>query len=245
MDGVFAGYSIDRLTALTDLMAAIGERHPVEPVEELTEPERQVLGAFRDCFARIGSYPAFAWAGPYLAGHWRRCFEAMLQESRWRLDLDPPPNLSEYLDNAVPSLFGPLYYASLVAMSDLPPLSISDLTSWDKAAYLSTLAIRLCNDLRTAERERAEGGPNAVDLIIHSGHTEAQAVQILVAAVDAALADLGGAIDALPASLTVHGSALRRSTRFACDWYLARDTHGLNARQLRRLLTTHGEDTGR
>ena len=76
MDGVLHGYSLEQLTALTERCIAIGEQRPTEPDHDLTEPERQILAAYRDSFARIAGYPAFAWSGPYLARHWRAAFES-------------------------------------------------------------------------------------------------------------------------------------------------------------------------
>lgn len=239
MDGVLHDYSLEQLTALTERCIAIGEQRPTEPDHDLTEPERQVLAAYRDSFARIAGYRAFAWSGPYLARHWRAAFEAMLRESRWRLGADPLPDLPEYLTNATLSLFLPLCQSALITMSDLPRLPGDQLQRWDVAARQASLATRMCNDLRTAARERTEGGPNALDLIIGTGQTEARAISTLQAKIDSALDDLDAAIDALPATLTELGEAARRQTHFACGWYLARDTHGLTARQLRGLVTTH------
>lgn len=238
-DGVFLSYPYPALESFARLCTEVGTGdRPTGPHGELSEPERQVLAAYQDCFRRISAYPAYQWAAPYLSRHWRQGFEAMLQASRWRLGLDSLPSLTEYLDNATFSLFGPLGSACQVVMNDLPSLSSSELDSWDEAARLSSLAIRLCNDLRTAERESKEGSHNALSLLILAGHTEQQAFTTVRAAVDAVLKDLRPAIDTLPAPLTGLGEFLWRTTRFVCDWYLARDTHGLTTRQLRHLLAS-------
>ncbi|MCC2280930.1 terpene synthase family protein [Streptomyces sp. ET3-23] len=241
MDGVYLGLGYDELETLSRECAKLGSTIPGSQQNSLPPrlawPAQQVYAAYQDCFRRLSGYPAYQWASAYLAKHWQRGFEAMLQESRWRLGIDTMPGLIQYLNQAIPSLYGPLFYASWVVMKNLPPMSARDLDSWDHAAYLSSLAIRLCNDLRTAEREITENSPNTLSLLAREGQTPKQISHAVQKAVKDATIDLGTAVNAFPEPLAELGSALQNSTRFSCEWYLARDTHGLTTYQLREILT--------
>lgn len=239
MDGDFPGYTYPRLAKFTEqCYRAVTGQVTSEAPGPVTDVERQVIAAYRDCFRRVRRYPAVSWAGERLTRYWAEGFNGMCQEARWRLGVDPAPDLLTYLDNGVVSIFVPLFGALTIAMTDLPAHDEHDLRAFDEATRLSGLAIRLSNDLRTAERERDEGNVNAVPLLIEAGHTQAQAADMVRGAVRAVEADLAAAVHVLPERLAGAGRALLRSTRFSRGWYEVLDTPGVTGHDLRQLMAT-------
>lgn len=225
MDGDVPNYTYPRLADFTEQChRAVTGQETREIPGPVTAVEQQVIDAYRDGFRRVRRYPAARWAGERLTRYWAEGFKGMCQEARWRLGVDPAPDLLTYLDNGVASIFVPLFGALKIAMSDLPASDEHDLRAWDQATRLSGLAIRLSNDLRTAERERDERNVNAVSLLIEAGRTQAQAADIVRAAVQAVRADLATAVQVLPERLAGLGRALLRGTRFGCGWYQVPDT---------------------
>ncbi|MGH3852980.1 MAG: terpene synthase family protein [Pseudonocardiaceae bacterium] len=231
LDGVVLGFSYEQMTELSGGIHGLMDRPPrgtPPPRDPRLPPERQVAAAYEDCHRRIAAYPAFAWARPYVARHWRWNQTAMLQESRWALGIDPAPALDAYLDNALASVQLTFIGAVEIAMSGLPPLPDSAMRAYDQALRLAALAGRLSNDIRTAPREALEAGTNAVCLLMRSGATEPQAISTLRSAVATTIDDLDTAVRALPGPLTQHGRRLLRLVRFVCDWYLYADSHGFS-----------------
>ncbi|MFC0112524.1 terpene synthase family protein [Kibdelosporangium aridum] len=242
MDGVVLDYSLEQLVQFTEMCLAVGKGNAPTPADRVSDPEAQVLAALRECSGRFAKYPAYAKLQGYVTERWNRCFTAMCQESRWRLHGEPPPTLDDYLANAVWSFFVPLYFAVATTTLDPDDLSEDALGTWDKVMHVGSRAMRLCNDLRSAERERAEGSLNALALLTRSGHTEPDAIAAILAEVHESLAELDARIAELQPSLARIAGALLRTTHFYCSWCLARDTHGLTIGLFRQLLASHKEN---
>lgn len=236
MDGSFPGYTYPRLAEFTERcrQAAAGQ----ETGEPANDAERQVITAYRDGFRRVRRYPAATWADHHLMRLWADALNSHLQQARWRLRADPAPDLLTYLSNGVRSIFAPAFGALTLAMSDLPRLDEHHLKAWDQATHLSGLAIRLSNDLATADRDREEGNHSAVSLLIEAGHTREQAGVVVSEVVRAVQSDLATAVGLLPSRLAGVGDALRRNTRFSCSWYQVLDTAGMTSQHLRHLMST-------
>lgn len=236
MDGSFPGYTYPRLVEFTErCRAAAAGRETGDPANDA---ERQVIAAYRDGFRRVRRYPAATWADHHLMRSWDGALDAMLQEARWRLRIDPAPDLVTYLNNGVASIFVPAFGALTIAMSDLQTLGGPHLKAWDEATRLSGLAIRLSNDLAAAHREREEDNPSAVSLLVEAGHTPERAAEIVSDAVRAVQGDLATAVPRRPRRLGRVGRALLRGTRFSCGWYRVLDTAGLTSQHLRHLMGT-------
>ncbi|MBL7497662.1 hypothetical protein I6A84_17595 [Frankia sp. CNm7] len=243
-DGVIPGYSCAAVEALARDCAALwaGEAETgrrARARRAVGDEEGQVLAAYRDCVERVAGYPAYRWAGRPLARAWRRAFASTVLETRWRFGLAPTPTtLDDYLPVRAQSVFYPALCATALAASHLPPVADGAVRAYEDACHLAGLAVRVANDLQSVERELAEGSPNAMAILLASGHTMRQAADELLAILGAALADLTEALTLLPPVLAGLGDQLARMTRFTCAWYLARDTYGLTSQGLRDL-TSH------
>lgn len=236
MDGAAGAHPYAELEQLSDQCRRIPSV-PAQASGAATSVRQQVIAAFEDCYRRLSAYPAYTPVRDFLLLQWCRCHEAMLQEARWRLSLDPVPTMAEYLANGVFSIFVCFVHGALAAMTDLPAPAKEDLGRYEAALRSGALAVRLANDMRTFERESREGTPNAVTLLVNSGEPVRDALLTLRNSLDTALTDLDTQLATLPPSLTRQGTALRRGVRFVCHWYLAHDSHSLSDAQLRRMVS--------
>ncbi|MGW1997608.1 terpene synthase family protein [Embleya sp. NPDC001921] len=228
--------------SLDDLMDGVLGTHTHPEIEEfaracknaLSDPsagdglapdDRLVVQALHDIFSRLARYSAFDWARDYLAASWAQCIDAMRQETRWRLRLDPPPSYDRYIENGDFSIFTPAFAAVYVIVTDVPGLTPPEHGAWTTAVLHATRAVRLCNDLRSAAREELEGTPNAYALLLDEGKSPHQATGSLLAAAQQAMTSLHMTARPLPSKLHAAREALINATHFYCNWVLNQDTH--------------------
>ncbi|MGI5335980.1 terpene synthase family protein [Streptomyces sp. CA-181903] len=207
---------------------------------------REVVDAFSDVFHRLRKCPAWPSIEWYVAQRWRKGLAAMLRDSGWRLGVEKrPETLAEYLPTAVESLLTIPYAAAWMVKCGVTKLDAADLTRWHRAADEAAMALRLSNDLGTAERESLSGTVNAVEILMRGGMSLDQATTSLRDMAAASLARLGPAVDALPEHLMPPGRAMVRVARFTCGWWTERDTDALQLAELRGLLGARGDQEER
>jgi Terpene synthase family 2, C-terminal metal binding len=197
-----------------------------------TDPASQVLAALSETCARVRGYPAASTHYPNMLRHWQAHATATVRELRWSADRDQWPTYPDYLANgAVTSYFGTWWAAVLIIAGPLPARPAHAELVRRASAQIST-AGRILNDIRTSEREKADGTPNAVAILEATGLDRPAVLGRLLAAVDRHRADLEAVLAGYPPELQSFGRCQHRQLAFMHDWYLARDTHGFSLAEL-------------
>ncbi|MGW1072137.1 terpene synthase family protein [Streptomyces sp. NPDC002537] len=188
-----------------------------------------LLGIVRE----LRRYPLF----PALRAVWAEALTevltGMLREHRWRdrhRSTGTLPSLRAYRVNGMRSIGGPICLWTVIAMLGDPsvPHRLGPLRRLERAACL---AIRLANDLRTHEREAAQGDINAVTLHYAAARRTGQGHDRALSTARAnvlremrAELDRCAALRPLVATATGAPEALLTETAlFACSFYAVQD----------------------
>ncbi|MFY0565269.1 terpene synthase family protein [Archangium lansingense] len=192
--------------------------------------EASVVGAAVQDVAR--QLHAAAGARRYLAlwqEHFRRMCSGHLTELRdkRRYQQDGAlPSLEHYLDVSRWTCGAPMYHsAALVVLG--PELSADPLEEPRIERALSDMALlsRWMNDVRSLERERAEGKFNSLTLLCAAGMPEAQAEREAVERSGKHLESLVDVAGKLPESLLPWGKTLVATGHFSRMFYMQREFH--------------------
>lgn len=227
-----AGEWTDRdVTALFRRLSSVltGERIEAGPG---TRPMDQALHAWQTWCDRFRGYGAAAAYAPLLAEQLELTGAAMAQERVWASGGEPWPTYEEYLPNATVTF---LYHTWWLAALGICGPSPADADVWESVGEVTELGaacLRLANDVRTFQRERSEGKPNAVLILERAGLRTEAAVEQVSAHIRELNADFTRALTGLPAGLEWVADGQRRCVFFSGGWYMARDTHAYTVRDL-------------
>ncbi|MFL5355143.1 terpene synthase family protein [Archangium sp.] len=186
-------------------------------------------GAVWDVARALQALPG---AGRFLA-LWREHFERMcaahstaLRDQRHFQRDGTLPSLEHYLDMSRWTCGAPMYHAAgLVVLG--PDYAGEPLQEPLIERVLSEMAWlgRWMNDVRSLERERAEGGFNGLSLLMAAGLSEAEAERSAVERAGQHLENLKQLVGQLPESLRHWGGTLVATGHFSRMFYLQREFH--------------------
>lgn len=186
-------------------------------------------GAVQDVALALQALPG---AGRFLP-LWREHFERMcaahstaLRDMRRYQRDGTLPSLEHYLDVSRWTCGAPMYHsAGLVVLG--PDFAGEPLQEPLIERVLSEMAWlgRWMNDVRSLERERAEGGFNGLSLLMAAGLSEAEAERSAVERAGQHLENLKQLVGQLPESLRHWGGTLVATGHFSRMFYLQREFH--------------------
>ncbi len=194
-----------------------------------TDEASLVGGAIQDVARQLHAAPG---AGRFLAlwqEHFRRMCSGHLTElhDKRRYQREGAlPSLEHYLDVSRWTCGAPMYHcAALVVLG--PELAADPLQEPLIERALSDLALvsRWMNDVRSLERERAEGKVNSLTLLCAAGLSEAQAEREAVERAGKHLEALTELAGKLPAPLLPWGRTLVTTGHFSRMFYMQREFH--------------------
>ncbi|GAA1645913.1 hypothetical protein GCM10009733_048820 [Nonomuraea maheshkhaliensis] len=228
---VAGGWTHQDVVALFRRLSSVlaGERIETGPG---STPMEQALHAWQTWCDRFHGYGAAAAYAPLLAEQLELTGAAMAQESVWATGGEPWPAYTEYLPNATVTF---LYHTWWLAALGICGPSPADAAAWETVGQVTELGaacLRLANDVRTFERERSEGKPNAVLILERAGLRTEAAVEQVSAHIRELNADFTRALAGLPADLEWVADGQRRCVFFSGGWYMARDTHAYTVQDL-------------
>ncbi|NUW46544.1 terpene synthase family protein [Nonomuraea rhodomycinica] len=187
----------------------------------------EVLDAWRGWAARFR-----ARAGGHtevLAEQLRLAGAAMARERAWTSGDEPWPSYDDYLANGRITILYPTWWAAALVLCGPRPVRWE---SVERATLLGASCVRLANDIRTFEREKAEGKPNSIGILQRGGATAEEAVARVAAHIGELETAFHAALAELPQELAGIAEGQRRSVAFNGRWYLARDTHAYTVGEL-------------
>lgn len=192
--------------------------------------EASVVGAaVRDVARQLHAAPG---AGRFLA-LWQEHFQRMcsghlteLRDKRRYQREGALPTLEHYLDVSRWTCGAPMYHSAVLVVL-APELATSPLQEPLVEHALSDMALlgRWMNDVRSLERERAEGKVNSLILLCAAGLSEAQAEREAVERSGKHLESLEDVAGRLPASLRPWGRTLVATGHFSRMFYMQREFH--------------------
>jgi hypothetical protein len=197
-----------------------------------------LLQAIRDIRDELAGFPLFAPLRPSLVGFLREVLRGMQREEAWATRYrespgDPLPTSRDYLETGLHSVgVLPVYLSMLATMGDdsIP----SHLPRLLEMGHEAALCIRLANDLRSYERELAEGKLNSLvilqrELSTQRGLEPAAALEQARAEVKARMAGaLERCVEIGRRERTGSAHPERYTTdlvSFVCDFYAHHDYH--------------------
>lgn len=238
LDGAAPDCSYEDLRELGNRCRPIfASASPSPASEPLRADLEAVVTMLEDCAGRLAHHPAPSWLHRRLERSWEQFIDASLQEARWRLGLDPWPDLDGYMRNAVHSVGTTPCFTAFAITCHPVAVESCTVTPYDQVLDHVAEACRLSNDLGGAEREAEEGTPNAVALLLRGGHDRAQIDTALGQRITKALQHMDAAAHNVPEGLepaTLHAC---RSAHFAYQWYQADDSYGMPLERLLQLLS--------
>jgi hypothetical protein len=204
----------------------------VPPEHGADGPMGEVLGAWQAWCARFHRYPAAAVHAPDLDRRLELAGAAMARERAWAAGTEPWPSYDDYVANGLLTILYPTWWAAALAVRGPVPADAAHWAVIEPATHLGAACMRLANDIRTFEREKAEGKPNSISILESAGLSAARAVERVSAHIDRLDGDFRAALAGLPAGLEGIAEGQRRSVSFNGRWYMARDTHAYTVREL-------------
>ncbi|WNG49521.1 hypothetical protein F0U60_39435 [Archangium minus] len=188
-----------------------------------------VGGAVQDVARSLHALPG---AKRYLAlwqEHFRRMCEAHsteLKDKRRAQQDGTLPTLQHYLDVSRWTCGAPMYHAAALVV--LGPDFAGDVLQEplvERALVEMALLGRWMNDVRSLERERAEGKANGLSLLIAGGMSEAEAEKSAVERAGQHLESLQKVVGQLPEPLRPWGKTLVATGHFSRMFYMQREFH--------------------
>ncbi|MEU0567986.1 terpene synthase family protein [Nonomuraea sp. NPDC005983] len=236
-DSIAGEWSEDDFAAFfAELPAILSGRAPTDTSDS---PVGQILTAWEQWCARFHGRPGAAVHLPHLARQLELASAAMARERAWAAGREPWPSYPDYVANGMLTILYHSWWTAALGICGPTPADAGHWASIEPATHLGASCLRLANDIRSFERERVEGKPNAVSILESTGmSTEAAILRVsahideLDAAFDTALADL-------PTELAEIAAGQRRSVSFNGRWYMARDTHAYTVQELAGDVDSH------
>lgn len=244
-DGIAGDWSDNDFTAFIARLRAMSAGPPFaapepaasEPVAD--GPIEQVLSAWQAWCARFHGHAGAAVHAPNLGRRLELAGAAMVRERAWAAGRAPWPEYADYLANGLLTILYPTWWAAALAIRGPIPAEAAHWASIEPATHLGAACMRLANDIRTFEREKAEGKPNSISILENAGTETARAVTRVSAHIGELDAEFRAALAELPAELAEIAEGQRRSVSFNGRWYLARDTHAYTVQELAGDLESH------
>lgn len=205
-------------------------------------PAGQVVDAWTRWCADFRGHPGAAVHAPVLARQLLLAGDAMARERAWSTGRAPWPSYDDYLPVATISFLYHAWWAAALAVCGPAHAHTAHWTAIEPATGLGASCLRLANDLRSFERERAEGKPNAISILERAGLSTAAAVARVAAHADELEAALRAALARPPAELAPIARAQLNCVAFNGRWYRARDTHAYTVRELAGDADAHRAD---
>lgn len=201
------------------------------PVEgPAREAMREAMHAWQTWCARLRAYDGADAYLPDLARQLELTGEATARERVWATGGEPWPGYEEYLPNAAVTFLYHTWWLAALAICGQDTAG-----AWRSAAAVTDLGascLRLANDVRTFQRERSEGKPNAVLIHERAGLSTEAALERVSAHIRELNAEFAAEIGRLPAELAWVADGQYRCVAFSGGWYMARDTHAYTVRDL-------------
>ncbi|MEV4113569.1 terpene synthase family protein [Nonomuraea sp. NPDC049695] len=237
-DNVAGDWTDRDVAALFDRLSAVLSGAPLGAGAR-ARPMEQALHAWQAWCIRFRAYDGADAYVPSLMEQLERTGAAMARERVWATGGEPWPSYEEYLANAgLTFLYHTWWLAALGICGPVP----ADAAHWRTAGRVTDLGavcLRLANDIRTFQRERSEGKPNAVLILERAGLSTETAVERVSAHFAELNADFVQALAELPAELGGVADGQRRCVSFSGGWYMARDTHAYTVRDLAADVDAH------
>ncbi|WP_214319775.1 terpene synthase family protein [Nonomuraea sediminis] len=193
--------------------------------EEGQESGEQVVRAWAQWCERLRARPGAPVHVPAMADQLALAGEAMARERAWASGADPWPSYDDYVANGMLTILYHTWWAAALAILGPLPAGAGHWAAIEEATHLGATCLRLANDIRSFERERAEGKPNSIAILQRQGLAVHEAVRRVSAHIDVLDARFTERLAELPAELKPVAVGQRRSVAFNGRWYLARDTH--------------------
>ncbi|MGV9304087.1 terpene synthase family protein [Nonomuraea sp. NPDC003727] len=206
----------------TELPAILTGRSHADGSES---PPAQVLSAWAQWCRRLHDRPGASVHVPALARQLQLAGEAMNRERAWAARRQPWPSYDAYLANGMLTILYHSWWSAALIVCGPEPAEAAHWTAIEPATDLGASCLRLANDIRTFQREKAEGKPNAVSILERAGMTATAAIPRIAAHIDTLEADFTAELAKLPAELAGIADGQNRSVAFNGRWYMARDTH--------------------
>lgn len=203
------------------------------------EPVGQIRAAWAQWCDRFHGYAGAAVHTPNLARQLELAGAAMARERAWAAGREPWPSYEDYLANGKLSFLYPTWWAAALVICGPGPADAGHWTSIEAATHLGSSCLRLANDIRTFEREKAEGKPNSVSILQATGMTTEAVVPRIAAHIDELDAAFRAELVNVPAELEDIAEGQRRSVSFSNRWYMVRDTHAYTVHDLSRDVEGH------
>ncbi|EAU68765.1 hypothetical protein STIAU_2812 [Stigmatella aurantiaca DW4/3-1] len=231
---------------LEQAVSVFGAPDPASPGED---PLRQ---AMRDIREGLAQFPLFASLRVPLESSLRDFLRGTRHETAWSLlyrqaPQGPLPSLEDYLEKGACYTSGtlPIYLGVLTSINEAAILP--RLPHFMGLGHEAAISIRLANDLRSYEREVAEGKLNSLvlfqrELMAQHGMDAPRALERARAEVKTHLLDAmerciqSGSGEAAAGSRATQ--AIVNAAAFACEFYIHHDFHHPVARQLTPLAST-------
>lgn len=210
------------------------------PPEGAGGPVTELLEAWRQWCERFHRYPGAAEHAAEFAVQLEIAGAAMGRERGWTSGVEAWPSYSGYLANGMITILYHTWWTAALGVCGPLPARAAHWTAIEHATDLGGSCLRLANDIRSFERERAEGKPNSISILERSGLSTAQAVAQVSAHVDELDAAFLKELGELPAELAGVAEGQRRSVAFNGGWYRARDTHAYTVQDLGDDARAHG-----
>ncbi|MBB6348838.1 terpene synthase family protein [Nonomuraea muscovyensis] len=230
-DGIAGEWSADEFAAFVERLCVGAAGEPAAP-ETADGPVGQVLAAWAGWCARFHTYRGAAAHAGVLARRLELAGAAMARERAWAAGAQEWPSYADYLDCGLLTILYPTWWAAALAVRGPEPADPGHWAVIEPATHLGASCMRLANDLRTFEREKAEGKPNSIGILQRRGMSAAEAVERVTGHIDELDAAFRAALAELPAELAEIADGQLRSVSFNGRWYLARDTHAYSVREL-------------
>ncbi|MFI7614557.1 terpene synthase family protein [Nonomuraea terrae] len=204
-----------------------------DPVEAgADDPMDAALRAWRAWCERFRRHPGAAAHTATLLEQLRLAGAAMALERRWAMSGEPWPEYAPYLANGGLTILYHTWWAAALGICGPDPADPGHWDAVEAAVDIGAECMRLANDIRTFEREKHEGKPNAVLILERSGMSTAAAVERVSAHIAELNAAFAAELAGLPPELAGVAEGQHRSVSFNGAWYMARDTHAYTVREL-------------
>ncbi|HEX8818805.1 MAG TPA: terpene synthase family protein [Archangium sp.] len=225
-DGEIGSLKDEDLLALLDRYIAT-TRDP-EAVDWVTTDEVNTIGAsLQDVTRLLRRAPGAARFLPLWQEHFRRMcsgYQVELKDKRRNQADGTLPSLDSYLEVGKWTVGASMVFTGALVVQN-PPFEQTQAPLLERALGELGLATRWMNDVRSLDRERAEGKFNSLGLLMVQGLSEADAEREAVERSDRHLAALEDAVRQLPDALRTWGRMLVMTGHFSRSLYMKQEFH--------------------
>jgi hypothetical protein len=225
-DGEIGSLPDDALLRLLDRYIAT-TRDP-EAVDWVATDEVNTIGAaLQDVTRLLLRAPGAARFMSLWQEHFRRMcsgYQVELKDKRRHQSEGPLPSLDSYLEVGKWTVGASMVFTGALVVQN-PPFEQAQAPLLERALAEIGLATRWMNDVRSLERERAEGKFNSLGLLMAQGRSEADAEREAVERSDQHLTTLEDTVRQLPDALRTWGRMLVMTGHFSRSVYMKQEFH--------------------